>query len=255
VLRLVDLHSHLLPGVDDGARSMSEALEIARAMVRDGVERVAATPHVRDDWPTTPEIMELGVAQLRAVLADEGIPLDVLPGGEISLDALPQLSPGELSQFGLGGNPRLLLLEFPYSCWPLGIADTVGRLTSSGIVPVLAHPERNPEVQRDPARLGPLVRAGAIVQLTAASVDGRLGSRPRAASRRLLDLELAHLVASDSHSPDVRGAGLAAAARSLGDEALGSWLTHDVPAALLAGDELPPRPEPATRRRLLRLRG
>lgn len=95
------------------------------------------------------------------------------------------------------------------------------------------------DVQLDPERLRPLVDNGVVVQLTAASLDGRLGGAPRAAARRLLDARLAHLVASDAHAPDIRSVGLSGAARATGDEALAHWLTEDVPAALLAGRPLP----------------
>jgi protein-tyrosine phosphatase len=241
--RLIDLHSHLLAGVDDGARTLEEALDMAGAMAADGVELVAVTPHVRDDWPTLPETMEARLDELRTAVANVRIPLDILPGGEIALDRLPRLSSEERARFGLGGNPSLLLLEFPYYGWPLQLADTVFRLRLDGITPVIAHPERSAEVQEAPQRLEPLVRAGAVVQLTAASVDGRLGKVPRETSRRLLELRLAHLIASDAHSPAIREAGLSAAAQSVGDEALGRWLTSDVPQALLSGEPLPERPE------------
>lgn len=118
-------------------------------------------------------------------------------------------------------------------------------------MPVIAHPERNPEVQEEPRRLRDLVNAGGVVQLTAASVDGRLGKRPAACSRALLAHGLAHLVASDAHAAVLREAGLAGAVRALGDDALGRWLTEDVPSALIAGAPLPDRPAPA-RPRLFR---
>ena len=108
---------------------------------------------------------------------------------------------------------------------------------------VLAHPERNGDIQADPDRLRSVVEQGALVQLTAASVDGRLGRRTQAAAFELLDRNLAHLLASDGHGPEVREAGLASAASTLGDETLAGWLTSGVPAAMLADEPLPARPE------------
>ena len=239
---MIDLHAHVLPGIDDGARTLDESLDVLRAMVADGVRTVAATPHVRNDWPTTVERMREGVGSLRAAVLEAGIEIEVLTGGEIDLGRLGALSVEERSGFGLGGNPRLLLLEFPYGDWPLGLGDAVFRLRSAGIVPLLAHPERNPEVQADPGRLQEVVRGGALVQVTAASVEGRLGSRSQECALRLVELELAHVLASDAHAPLVRAGGLGAAADALGP--VGRWMASDVPAALLAGDELPQRPTP-----------
>ena len=123
-------------------------------------------------------------------------------------------------------------MEFPYSGWPLELRELVFRLVRAASGIVLAHPERNAEVQEEPERLRPIVDAGVLVQLTAASVDGRLGRAPAAASRALLDARLAHLIASDAHAPSIRAIGMTAAAEAVGDEALARWLTHDVPAAV-----------------------
>lgn len=116
---MIDLHSHLLPGVDDGARDLSETVAIARSMAEDGVRAVAATPHVRHDWPTTPEEMEQAVAVAQAAVQAAELELEVLPGGEIALEELGRLDKAVQARFGLGGNPHLLLLEFPYWGWPL----------------------------------------------------------------------------------------------------------------------------------------
>ncbi|MCP9487871.1 MAG: hypothetical protein MSC30_18685 [Gaiellaceae bacterium MAG52_C11] len=244
---MVDLHTHVLPGLDDGARDLVEAVEIVRAMAKDGVRIIAATPHVRDDYPTTPDRMEAALGLVQAAVDAAGIAVELRGGGEISIPALGGLDPPTLASFGLGGNPQLVLLEFPYYGWPLSLAHECERLLSSGIVPLLAHPERNAVVPNHTRELARIVRSGAVVQLTAAAVDGRLGRTTASRARLLLDLELAHVISSDAHSPGVREAGLAAAAATVGGE-LGHWLTSAVPAALLNGAELPRRPAAAHRR-------
>jgi protein-tyrosine phosphatase len=239
---VIDLHSHILRGIDDGARSLEESFDIARAAVADGITVIAGTPHVRDDWPTDASVMEYRVAELRAELEQAGIPLEVRPGGEIAVEWLGRLSVDELRRFGLGGNPRYLLIETPYYGWPLGLADALFSLRASEITPVLGHPERNAEVQSHPERLVPFVESGVLVQVTAASVDGRIGSRARDCSRLLIDNGLAHLLASDAHHASVREVGMAEAVDVVGNDVLARWLTWDVPAAILADSPIPPRP-------------
>src|SRR6185437_14842730 len=146
---LVDLHSHVLPGLDDGAADLDGALHICRAAAADGIDVLAGTPHVRHDHPTRPEQMEAALAQVQAAAA--GI-VRVVGGGEIDLDELARPIE-ELRRFGLGGNPAYLLVETPYVGWPLDLADRVFRLRAAGITAVIAHPERNADVQASPALL------------------------------------------------------------------------------------------------------
>jgi protein-tyrosine phosphatase len=248
---LIDLHSHILPGVDDGARTLEASVEMGRAAVEDGISTIAATPHVRDDYPTSVEVMERLVHEVRAALEEAGVPVAIRPGGEVAFDRLSKLGADEVRRFGLGGNPRCLLVECPYSGWPPNLVDRLFYLSADGITPVLAHPERNGEIQASPERLRPLVEAGTLVQLTAASVDGRLGRTVQRSALALLERGLAHLIASDAHAPSVRHIGMSAAAEALADERLAAWLTLDVPAAIVAGERLPARPpaRPARRRR------
>ncbi|MGZ4354346.1 MAG: tyrosine-protein phosphatase [Gaiellaceae bacterium] len=246
---MIDLHSHILPGLDDGVRTAAESVELARLAATDGIVAIAATPHVREDYPTSADAMEAALAEVRAAVAAAGLEIRVLPGGEVALPELSRLDPDELRRFGLGGNPAYLLVETPYRGWPLDVEDRFFRLRAAGVTPVLAHPERNGDVQSDLERVRRLVRAGALVQVTASSLDGRGGRRARETALRLLREGFVHVVASDAHAPEVRAAGLAAAVQALGDEPLARWLTHDVPAAIVDGTELPPRPEQPPRRR------
>jgi protein-tyrosine phosphatase len=245
---VIDLHSHVLPGVDDGAATLDESLAILRAAVADKIACIAATPHVRADYPTSPETMEQGVVALNRAAREERIPIEVLRGGELDLEYAAGLDDVTLGRFGLGGNPAMLLLECPYHGWPLDLRDFVFRLGTRGFSVVLAHPERNRDVQADPELLRPLVDAGVLVQLTAASVDGRLGASARRASRALLDAGLAQLIASDAHAPQVRAAGMTDAAAAVGDAALARWLMEDVPVAVVAGAAVPERPQRPQRR-------
>jgi protein-tyrosine phosphatase len=242
---LIDLHSHVLPGLDDGAADLDEALAICQAAAAAGIEVLAATPHVRDDYPTTAEQMEEALAALREAAGDI---VRLVPGGELDLAELDRPRE-ELARFALAGNRAYLLVETPYVGWPLDLADKLFRLRSAGITPVLAHPERNREVQERPELLESIVAGGTLVQLTAGSVDGRLGRGARAGATALLDRGLAHLLASDAHAPEVRAIGMADAVEALDDAELARWLTVDVPRVILDGGAVPPRPERARPRR------
>jgi protein-tyrosine phosphatase len=240
---VIDLHSHILPGIDDGANSLETALDMARAAVEDGITTLAATPHVRSDWPTPVEEMERLVAELRAALAEAEIPLELLTGGEIAFTMLPELDDDGLRRFGLGGNERYLLLELPHLGWPLTLDDVLFDLQIRGFTIVLAHPERSLDLQSEPERLERLVEKGLLVQITAAAVDGRLGATARETAHRLIDRGLAHMLASDAHAPWLRAIGLSHAADAVGNTALARWLTEEVPGAIVAAEPLPPRPD------------
>jgi protein-tyrosine phosphatase len=226
---------------------MEESVEIARIAVNDGTTIMAATPHVRDDYPTAVEAMERLIHEIEVTLRFRGVELRVLGGAEIAISRLQMLSEDELHRFGLAGNPRYLLVEFPYLGWPLSLEAEIRNLAQRGITAVLAHPERNPETHKAPERIAPLVEAGALVQLTAASVDGRFGRANRRTAHRLIDTGYAHIIASDAHWPGLRRAGTSAAAAAVGDDELANWLVEDVPAAIVHDTPLPERPQTRTR--------
>ena len=220
---------------------------MCRSAARDGVTVLAATPHVRRDYPTTPDQMERALEAVRAAAGDV---VRLVPGGEIDVAELDRPR-DELARFALAGNPRYLLVETPYVGWPLDLADRLFQLRARGITPVLAHPERNADVQRRPELLEPIVAGGTLVQLTAAAVDGRLGRNAKKSSTTLIEQELAHLIASDAHAPSVREVGMSSAAAAVGDDVLARWLTADVPRAIVDDERIPPRPVAVRPRRRL----
>lgn len=235
---MIDIHCHVLPGLDDGAATIEEAVDMCRSAAAAGVEMIVATPHVRDDFPTTPEQIEHALEHVRKAV---GRVVRVLPGGEVSLSEIRRPI-DELRLFGLGGNPHALLIETPYAGWPRHLDSTFARLVAYDVVPVLAHPERNPEVQARPELIAPLVAAGAVVQVTAGSLDGGQGRRAKKCAHALLGHDLVHVVASDAHSISDRPLGAEVVRSAIGDGPLVRWLTVDVPRALVYGLPFPPRP-------------
>ncbi|MCB2191972.1 MAG: hypothetical protein KQI62_10435 [Deltaproteobacteria bacterium] len=250
---MLDLHSHVLPGVDDGAPDLEQALDMCRLALDDGVKLMAATPHwypARDPLPV--EELDRGVQWLRGKLEAAGLPLKLVPGAEVALDPdLPRLAK-EKALPTINGGPYLLL-ECPPSTSPRLLPDLVYNLRLAGLRPILAHAERTWAGMDAWEWLGGLVEQGCLVQVTAASLIGKLGSSPKKTAEVLLGLGLVHLLASDAHSPSWRPPGLAQAAQvaeHLCGPGAAEVLTRQTPQAVLAGEEAPPAPRSAARRRL-----
>lgn len=240
---MIDLHVHILPGIDDGARSLEDARMLARKAALDGVTTIAATPHVRLDFPTHADEMEAAVEALRADFSEQFIPVQLLHGGEIALDLLWEIGAEDLVRFTIAQTGRYLLLEFPYRGPPHAAKIAVRNLRATGITAILAHPERNPVVQDHPTELDSLVEAGALVQVTASSLDPSVDKASEHAARALLELGLVHVVATDAHGPHIpRDVSLAAAVEILDDPGLAHYLTEEAPAAIAAGERLPSGP-------------
>lgn len=248
---VIDLHCHLLPAIDDGPRTMDAALDMARLHVAAGVRTVAATPHVSWDMPTDAATIDVGLAELRAALAAERIPLDVVRGAEVDVHRAEELSDDELRELTLGGSDWLLL-EAPLR-QGVALDPIVRSLLVRGHRVLLAHPERSPLLQGDLPGLRALVRAGALTQVTASSFTGRFGRTVQRFAEELLEAGLVHTVASDAHDAVRRPPGISNALAAAGHVDLVPLLGQEIPAAILAGDPIPPAPR-RLRSRTQRLR-
>jgi len=241
---VIDLHSHLLPGIDDGPPTIDGTLEMARLAVADGVTTMVCTPHMAPPYPhTTPQRVAEALARTREALAEAEIPLEVLPGAEIAMDWIARMSDADLRAASLGGNGRWILLEMPFQGWPVGVTDLLTDLELRGFRPVLAHPERAGGVQSAPERMRDLVGRGALTQLTASSFTGEHGRMARQTARTLLRNGMVHLLASDAHAPDRRPpglseglAGVAGALRVEPDDV--RWMVDEGPRLVLAGGDV-----------------
>lgn len=259
---MIDLHCHVIPGVDDGPATLEDSVRLARVAAAEGTRVLVATSHVSHRYPNTSERIRDGVERVNGALREEEIAVEVVPGAEVALDILGRLDREELGRLALGGAGPSLLLEAPLGAVGGELEDAVRELQRAGFGVVLAHPERCPSFHRDSDRLRALVATGVLCSLTASSFTGRFGRPVEALSRRLLADGLVHNVASDAHGPESRPPALrstldAAAARIPGLGALVPWLTEGAPGAILAGDPLPPAPSapPSRRRRWLGWRG
>lgn len=244
---MIDLHAHVLPGIDDGPPDLEAAIALVRAAYADGTRTIVATSHVNEQYRNDADTLAAKVAELRDGLAAAGVEVEILPGAEIALGRLADLGDDELDRLGLGGGPTLLL-EPPLSQSAGDFDAPIYALLEAGRPIVLAHPERCPAFQREPERLTRLVASGARTSLTASSLVGRFGEHVARFSRRMLRDGLVHDLASDCHDlagrrPEIATPLARAAAELPGLEVLGPWLTRDAPAALLAGER--PGPPPA----------
>jgi protein-tyrosine phosphatase len=240
---MIDLHTHVLPGIDDGARSLEDAVAMCRLAAEDGCTALVATPHQRRGaWVNCDRAT---LAALRdAVQEAVGPGLRILPGGEIHagpgmLDEIDRIE--ELGLLPLGGS-RCLLIEFGPGMTPAKASELVHELHVAGWRPILAHPEFFPWLVEEPGALERLVDLGALVQVTAMSVTGDFGAQPAAIVQRLLDAGLVHFVASDCHGTSRRPPGLRRALRTIAKrmgEELARRLVFDNPTAALEGRPVP----------------
>jgi len=235
---MIDLHIHILPGLDDGPQSMPESLDMARQAVAGGVKAVAATPHVAPGlYDNNRDGILRALRHFRTQLHTHGINLAVRPGAEYLLDPeLPALiKAGEILTLGDGG--RFLLVEFPAAEIPLFAEQTFFEIALLGVTPVLAHPERNGELLRNPGRLFPLLEKGVLCQGTAGSFTGRFGARVRQLAHHYLREGCYQFIGSDAHGPVNRKPGLAAARDAVESykEETASLLTAVNPERLLRG--------------------
>lgn len=243
----VDLHAHVLPGVDDGPADLEGTFALARAAVASGTSRIVATPHVNENRFIAPEAIRPAVDEVNRRLGEEGIALQVEAGAEIALSRLLDLSEEELGLLRLGGGPYLLL-ECPFAMVAGDFEPLVYEAQARGHRVLLAHPERCPTFQQDPDRLARLVDAGALVQLTAGALRGVFGTRTREFAVRMLREDLVHVMASDAHDAVRRPPGLAGALEHAqravpGILAREAWMTEAVPSAVLDGQWIPVAPE------------
>jgi len=221
---LIDLHSHLLPGIDDGAQTLGEALELARIAVNDGITHMTLTPHIHigrfdNDIVTTGDAFKL----FRGALKDADIPLKIAIAGEVRIsDELLMLVPQKQVPFlGSWGGKKVLLLELPHSHIPPGSDKLVKWLLDQQIIPMIAHPERNKDILRNFDLIAPFVEMGCLFQVTAMSMSGGFGKDAEQRAMQMLEKGWITVLATDAHNvkhrPPVLSKGYEAAKKIVGE--------------------------------------
>jgi len=201
---MIDLHHHLLPGLDDGSDSFETSVAMARIAADDGITHIVCTPHANSRYTFDPQVNAAKTRELQELLADAGIAITLGSGCDFHLSydniQAAQTDPNRFSINGLG----YLLVEFPDYGFPRGLTETFYQLQLAGLTPILTHPERNPTIQADTSRLVEWLRGGLLIQVTADSVTGHKGKVAQRIAHELLENRWVHFLATDAHSTKSR---------------------------------------------------
>jgi len=201
---VIDIHSHIIPGVDDGAASWEEAVQMCRMAEQDGTHVLVATPHVFNGMESNGHHFENALHQLKRRLDEEEIELEILLGAEVHCRPdLPDLLEQDIS-LTLNGNGRYFLLEFPHSIIPPNSDQLIFQLVTKNLIPIIVHPERNTYLQSHLNLLADFIKQGVLCQITAMSLTGGFGLKAMECARELLKRNWVHIIASDAHNKRVR---------------------------------------------------
>jgi protein-tyrosine phosphatase len=245
---MIDLHSHILPGIDDGATDLGVSLEMARAWVDDGVTTVACTPHILPGLfhNSGPQI-RLAVAELQQHLDDSGLPLTLVTGADnhVTPNFAAALQDGHLLSLA---DTRYVLVEPPHHTAPPRLGELLFSIMTAGFVPILTHPERLTWIESHYDTIRLLAERGVWMQITAGALTGSFGRAPRYWGERMLCEGLVHILATDAHNmksrPPVLSAGRKCAENLIGAEEA-RRLVEDRPAAILKNRPASSIPSPA----------
>ncbi|AQP53101.1 tyrosine protein phosphatase [Vagococcus penaei] len=202
----VDIHCHILPGVDDGAKTLEDSLEMARVAVSEGITHILCTPHHNNGvFTNEKDTVITQVQDLQDALDDAGIPLIVLEGQEVRLsgDLLDRIKKDTILFADL--NNIYILIEFPAATVPAYAEQVLFDLCTNGYTPIIVHPERNTAIIHNPNILLPFIEMGCITQVTNASYVGEFGKEIEKTAKLLIKHNYAHLLASDAHNTERRG--------------------------------------------------
>lgn len=201
---MIDIHSHILPGVDDGANSLEESIEMAKLAVQEGITQIVASPHHFTSRFYNPKEKILSkVNHLNQALQKENIPLEVLLGQEVRIIG-DLISEYEKNQIATINGDIYLLIEFPANHVPGYAEQLFFEIQMAGLIPIIVHPERNSQFVEQPDKLYNLIEKGALSQVTAASISGYFGKKIQKFTIQLIEANLTHVVASDAHNTTSR---------------------------------------------------
>jgi len=237
---MIEIHAHLLPGLDDGPETIEESLDLARAFLQQGVRHVVATPHVFPGrFDNSIAEIQQALKAFQLVMAEQGLPLALSMAGEVRLSehVITLFEEQALPFLGEDAGYKTLLLEMPDGQIPVGTDKLISWLLARGVRPVIAHPERNRAVRDNPQLGLDLVQQGCALQLTAGALLGQFGAKVQQAAEFLIAENAVSAIASDAHNVTNRAPCMRHAHDWLSgrfNQALADQLTHHGPAALTA---------------------
>ena len=246
---MIDLHCHILPGLDDGAKTLEHAIEMGKCAWDDGIEKIVATPHMfredlsHSDFATIHQRRE----ELGRAFRNNDIPVELLAGAEVHIahNLIDEIKNNR--QELVINQSSYMFVEFPQDHVFFGVKDLFFDLMSEGITPIIAHPERNTVFMQNLSLLYELVRMGAFVQSNSGSFLGRYGREPEESAFSLLEHRLIHFLASDGHGvrsiPPKLSDALRTISPMIGEE-YANALVKDNPQAVLNDQKLPHLPDP-----------
>jgi protein-tyrosine phosphatase len=245
---MIDLHGHYLPGVDDGAKNLDASLAMLQHAQADGIETVVVTPHACGATSRIKdlELLRHGYEEWRAAIDKSDIAMRILSGAEVyfTSELLPILK--DHRDLLTINNGSYLLLEFPADYVYAHSKEFIFKILTEGFIPIISHAERNAEIQRSPAVLRDLVKAGALCQVNAGSLRGDFGNAARQSSYELIKGNLVHVIASDAHDLESRKPELSyvtALLSHVDQEKIDLYL-NGIPAAIIADEAIPDIGEP-----------
>ncbi|WP_419836053.1 tyrosine-protein phosphatase [Endozoicomonas atrinae] len=231
---MIDIHNHIIPGIDDGADSLEQALAMLELAQADGIQKLVCTPHMHPGrFENTVGTISPVFIGLQKQAAEVGLTIQLAMAAEVrfSDEMMFQLRRDEIPMIGQWEGFQCLLLEMPHQRIPVGMEQMLDWLYKREVRVVIAHPERNKELMSYPERVLPFVERGALLQLTAGSVAGLFGEKAETTARWFVDRELVQFVASDAHHPVRRPPAMTLAA-----ETLKQWVGSDQCSLLTTGN-------------------
>lgn len=201
---MIDIHSHILPGIDDGAKTEADSLEMAKLAVEEGIHTIIATPHNKNgSFDNERESILTYTDILNKLLEENDIPLTLLPGQETRIygDIVEDLHDGRILPLN---DTKYVFVEFPSGHVPGYAKQVLFDIQVAGYTPIIVHPERNEELIEHPGKLYDFVRKGALTQITAGSVVGKFGKTVQKFTHQIIEANLTHFIASDVHNTTTR---------------------------------------------------